>query len=85
MISDIEVVAVLLLRFTGVGMVSLSLFQSTGNILSTWRTIHPAFIWHYIRSQTLRSTILLLAGVALIAFAGPIGGLITSDLVPLPS
>ena len=78
--TEIESVAVMLVRVLGVGMMTVALIGSTANMIANWHSIHPAFIGYFIWKQTLRTTLLFLAGGGLVLWAAPLGQWLASGL-----
>ena len=78
---ELEALAVVLLRWVGVGMMALSLLIGIGNVLQHWNTLHPSFIGQFVARQTNRTTILGGAGLVLVLLSEWLGSLLVSDLV----
>ena len=72
--TDIEQLAVLLVRLMGTGFVVLAFVQGIANVLDSINAFHPGHAAHYFRSQLLRPTVLNVAGIGLLLCARSVGG-----------
>ena len=78
---ELEGLAVVLVRWVGIGMIALSLLIGIGNVVQNWHTLHPSFIAQFIGRQTNRTTTLGAAGLLLVLVSEWLGSALVFDLL----
>lgn len=72
-VTDIEILAVVLIRVLAVGFVTIGIVQASANVLDSITAFQPEHLRFYLRVQLLRPAVLSVAGFALLMGSRYIG------------
>ena len=78
--TELQQLAVVLVRLIGLTLVVLAAVQALTNLLDGWSSWSRQHLQHFVRATLLRPLVLLAGGVLLLAFSRGLGGWLAAGL-----